>query len=72
MKVYEVWIVIEKDDKRVKWGYCIKASSELNAKIEALNQARCKVAKKYSRWKGAQIAFDSIREAFSKDTLHTI
>lgn len=68
-KPYEVWIAVEKNGKHIKWGYCIKADSEINAKVEALNQARCKAATKYSRWKGAKITFDSIREAFSKDVL---
>jgi len=72
MKIYEVWIAVEKGDKHTKWGYCIKADCEINAKVEALNQARCKTVVKHSRWKGAKVTFDSIREAFSKDVLHTI
>lgn len=72
MKAYETWVKVEKGNKSIEWGYCINASCEVNAKLEALNRARCKAAEKNSRWKGAKITFYSIREAFSKDVLHTI
>lgn len=71
MKAYEVWIKVEKNEKCTKWGYCINSDSEINAKVEALNRARCKTVAKHSRWKGAKVTYDSIREAFSKDVLHT-
>lgn len=70
VKAYEVWVKVEKNGKSVKWGYCINAGCEINAKLEALNRGRCKVAARNSRWKGAKVTFDSIREAFSKDILH--
>jgi hypothetical protein len=72
MKVYEVWIEIEKNSKVIKWGYCISAVTEQDAAIEALNRAVTKVEAKYSRLKGADVRFHAIREAFSKDVLHTL
>lgn len=70
LKPYEVWVNVEKNGKSTGWGYLIKADSEINAKVEALNRARCKAEAKNSKWKGAKITSGQIREAFSADKLH--
>lgn len=78
MKAYEV-IVTVKDAKPPKnvtaperISFVIKADSEVNAKVAALNSARQTQAAHPKRYRNATFVCEApcIREAFSKDTLH--
>lgn len=50
--VYEVTVTIDNSPTKIKsWGYLIKSSCEVNAKIEALNRAKIEATKQHSRYK---------------------
>lgn len=50
--MYEVMVTINNSPTKVrKWGYLINADSSENAIIEALNNAKIKASKKWSRYK---------------------
>lgn len=50
--VYEVTVTINDSPTKVKkWGYLLKADSEINAKLEALNRAKVQASTPRSRYK---------------------
>lgn len=50
--VYEVMVTINNSPTKVKkWGYLLKADSEINAKLEALNRAKVAASAPRSRYK---------------------
>jgi hypothetical protein len=50
--VYEVMVTINDSPTKVKkWGYLLKADSEINAKLEALNRAKVAASAPRSRYK---------------------
>lgn len=59
--VYEVTVTINDSPTKVKkWVYLLKADSEINAKLEALNRAKVQASTPRSRYKRCTFTVEDV------------